>query len=529
MSRSIHATRRQLVEAQRSDYARPQQQRIHVERISALLDRKRAVKAQVWLGRHKPTTLEAPVDVEDIPISISDQQECVHYPASVADVRAVMRSLPAGTLDGVGRIELCLGRQYQRKAFDDEEHPGTLDESDPFVGRLGVEICPGVFAGRYLGTYFSQRATIRLYAYVYATSLPYREILEVYLGLRMLSTLLHEIAHHAQRAIRGHRGRWCIVPGEPSERDAEQREYRWAQEVAAPYLEQAYPKEVKALYNWMGHNGGAVVSLAMLAEAPVEPGLWSSEIAFESLVEAVHAQKPLKETRLGFANDLYHAGHHAESLQIIERVLAEYPHDAEALTLQAHVYNRRKRYAEAEQVARAVIARDESYVDAWEELAKVYSAQGSWSGLEQAATRVIDLRGRLISALGDRARARLELGKFQEAMADMEALSGFQGRGSLIPKMVTVLKAVLLLRTGQYQEAWEVAMVSLKRPWSTWRCVLSAVRLEAAHHLGKPHKAGRLTPYEQEWLRDMGYGVWLRRLTAADEQSKKAPSAFAAL
>ena len=43
--------------------------------------------------------------------------------------------------------------------------------------------------------------------------------------------------------------------------------------------------------------------------------------------------------------------HYADALQIIERVLAEHPQDAEALSLRAHVYNRQKRYAEAEQAA----------------------------------------------------------------------------------------------------------------------------------------------------------------------------------
>jgi tetratricopeptide (TPR) repeat protein len=487
MSRSIHATLRQLEEAKRYGYAWPQQRRAHVEQINALLDRKRIVKAYVGYSRQTPMPQAPPVDVECIPIQVYDQNEYIYYPASVEDVRAVMRRLPAGTLDGLRRIELCLGRQYQRKALDVDDFPL---ESDPYVGRLGVEICPGVFAGRYSGTYFSQQATIRLYAYVYAPSLPNRKILEVYLRLCMLSTLLHEIAHHMQRVIQGQRGRWCVAPGELTERDAEQREYQWAQAVAAPYLEQTYPKEVKALYEWMAFHGGAAISLAALAEAPVEPGLWSSQIAFESLVEAVHTQQPLKETRLGFANNLYHAEHHAEALQIIERVLVDHPQDAEALTLQAHVYNRQKRYAEAEQIALAVISSDERCVDAWKELAAVAEAQGNWRLLEQATTKVIELSERLqIFALGDRARARLELGQFQEAEADMEALAAFQGKGSLVPKMVTVLKAVLLLRTGHFQEAWEIATVSLKRPWSTWRCMLSAIRLEAAQHLGKPCEA----------------------------------------
>lgn len=518
MSRSIHATRRQLEEARQSTYAQPMRRHARIEQISASLDRKRAIKAQVWQGRRHPLTLAVPIDVEHIPIHIYDQHDTVHYPASVEDIRAVIRRLPAGTLDGVGCIKLCLGAHYQRKALDDEDASGGPDEPDPFVGRLGIEIFPGVFSGRYLGTYFPASATIRLYAYVYAAALPNREMLEVYLRLRMLSTLLHEIAHHRQGAIQGRRGRWCIAPGSPCERDAEQREYQWAQQVAAPYLEQAYPDTVQALYAWMAYHGGVEVSLATLAEAPEEPGLWSSAIAFESLVEAVHTQEAPKDTRLGFANDLYFAGHHAEALQIIERVLAEHPQDAEALSLQAHVYNRQQRYAEAEQAALAVISRDERSGYAWEELVHVYGALGEWHKLEQAATRVIELNERpRTSALGDRARARLELGKFQEAATDIEALAQFQGRGSLVPDKVKVLKALLLLRMGRYQEAWNLATMSLNSRGHTWRCVLSAVRFEAAHRLGMLSQVASLAPDDREWLREMGYAAWLRRLAVIDK------------
>lgn len=463
MSRSIHATRRQLEEARRSRYAQPMRRQARIDHINALLDRKRAIKAEVWNGRRHAPLLEAPIDVGHIPIHVYDQHAYVHYPASVEDVRAVMQRLPAGTLDGIARIELCLGKHYQWKGLASEDAPFGLDAPDPLVGRWGVEILPGVFVGRYLGTYFYDHATIRLYAYVYdAAALPNREMLEVWLRLRMLSTLLHEIAHHTQERVAGARGRWCVVPGEPREKDAEQREYRWAQEVAAPYLEQTYPETVQALYEWMASHGGVAVSLATLAEAPVEPGLWSSEIAFESLVEAVHTQEPLKETRLRFARDLYHAEHHAEALQIIERVLAEHPLDAEALSLQAHVYNRQKRYAEAEQAALAVVSQDERSVDAWKELVDVSGAQGNWVKMEQAATRVIELSKRgTFGALGDRARARMELGKFQEATEDMETLTQFQGKGSRIPRMIAVLRAVLLLRTGHYEEAWGIANASL--------------------------------------------------------------------
>ena len=87
-----------------------------------------------------------------------------------------------------------------------------------------------------------------------------------------------------------------------------------------------------------------------------------------------------------------------------------------------------------------------------------------------------------------------------------------------MPNMVRVLKALLLLRTGQYEAAWNLATLGLNSRASTWRCVLSAVRFEAAHRLGMPRKAGRLSDQDKEWLRDMGYEGWLQRLDAVGNE-----------
>lgn len=515
MSRSIHTTRRHLEETQRDQYADPQQGRAHIKRLQTLLDQKRATKAQVRQARRQPLPLlQAPLTVEQIPILVLDQHACIHYPASVEDLRAVLRRLPPGTLDGVRRILLCLGAQEQDQAGELEETPF---DRDPFLGRSSVEIVPGVFVGRCLGTYVRQDATIRLYAYVYDAALPERERVEVYLRLMMLATLVHEVAHHTQKRAQGTRGRWFAQPGKVSERYAERREYRWGQQIIAPYLEQAYPEPVRALYAWMAYHGGVTVSLATLAEAPKQPGLFSTAIAFESLVEAVHNQQSLKESRLGFAQDLSHADHPAEALQSIARVLAEHPQDAEALLLQAHIFNRQGRYAEAGSIAQTVLAQDETNVQGWEELSEVYSAQGNWPAVEQATTRVIELgKPPQVYALGDRARARVELGLFQAAAADMAVLSQIQARGSLVAKMVAVLEALVLLRTGHAEEALAVAKAGLQHRWHTWRWILVAVRFEAAHRLGRREEAGELTTSDLTRLREDGYGAWADHLTFID-------------
>lgn len=515
MSRSIHTTRRHLEEIARADFASREQQRRQVSTARQALARKHAIKGAVGHGRRQSQRPEAPAGVDGIPVEVRDQREFVHYPASVEDVRALMRLLPPGTLDGVNRVVLCLGAEYQREVIEAEEEWG---EPDPLLGRLGSAALPGVYTGTCLGTYFSDDASIWLYAYVYdAGAMPDQELRELYLRLQMLVTFVHEVAHHWDGTSCDARGRWAARPEGRSEWSAETRAYGWTRRFVIPYLEQSYPAATRALVEWVAQHGGVALPLSKLVNHPDE-WIFYTGGAVESLFEAVDGGEPARDTRLGFARDLHYADHFDEALQSLAVVLADHPDDVEARTLQADIFEHQERYEQAERAARDVLAEAPMYAHAWDVLVDVYRAQGRWRDLEAAATRVIELskaEGHKSSpALHERIVALIELGDYAAPTADLEELIQMNVR--VRPDVVASLRALLLLRTEQHEEALHLARgrLSQRRDLVPWRGVLVAVRFEAAHRLGRPQEAGTVSARAAKLLRRHGHGQWVDRLVA---------------
>ncbi len=81
----------------------------------------------------------------------------------------------------------------------------------------------------------------------------------------------------------------------------------------------------------------------------------------------------------------------------------------------------------------------------------------------------------------------------------------------------------MLLRQGRYKEALAAALAFMKNKRRVNQIEVLAVRFEAAHRLGKPRKAGRLTPKDIAFLRKRGYGAWMDRLIAEFGAGKKHP------
>jgi hypothetical protein len=137
MSSSIHTTRRDLEEELLWDRDGERAQRLREQ-----LRRKRAVKWQVWEERH--TALPPlPISVDGLPVEVLDRGAHIVYGASEADVRAVLRRLPPGSIDGLAGVWLSLAREA-------EEDEG---DADPYSGRVGFEYVPGAWTisvgGRY--------------------------------------------------------------------------------------------------------------------------------------------------------------------------------------------------------------------------------------------------------------------------------------------------------------------------------------------------------------------------------------------
>jgi hypothetical protein len=243
--------------------------------------------------------------------------------------------------------------------------------------------------------------------------------------------------------------------------------------------------------------------------------------AFETLIEAVDAGTPVRETRIEFARALNRAERDDDALSSVAAVLAEEPDDPEALALRAHVLASAGRFDAAERLVAAVLARTpldtqtgaeaaEVMTDAWGVLRDTYRAQGLWAALEAAATEALDgalPRGERARVYLDRARARIELGSFAAAEADLSALG--QPTVLLLRRRIGVLRALALLRQARYQAALAAALELIRSvPYASWlEPELPAIRCEAAHALGLRRDAGVLRAADVARLRRIGYAA----------------------
>jgi tetratricopeptide (TPR) repeat protein len=440
-----------LFEEERADYADREKRAAQLERLREELGKKRRIKSQVRDGRSRQPEPPPPVAPEAIHIRVLEEGEFIHYPASPADLREVLRRLPAGVTSGIRSIDLCLGVEYQSE-FSDDGKP----DFDPLTGREGSEGLPGVYQGRVLGTYTPSTARIRIFADVYRPDLPQREMWEFYLRLEMLSVLVHEVAHHFDLTNRVARGRWLADVEEKCEIFAEKVQHEWTQRYAVPYLEETYPQQRRRLDDWLEHYGGVRLPLALLAGDPrsTAKGGGISLMSFfglpgavQDLAKDVAAGKELACTRLGFARDLHHGEHYNKALSIIDRVLSEHGENLDALTLKADIYAHQGRYGEAQTLAERVTAANESCLDAWGVLADVYESCAQWPELVTATTRMAELADKWVlrRALGQRAKGHMGLGDLDAAAADIEALAQL----SFPPRRLEGLRAELASRIEQ--------------------------------------------------------------------------------
>jgi tetratricopeptide (TPR) repeat protein len=280
---------------------------------------------------------------------------------------------------------------------------------------------------------------VRLFAYVYPPDLPDRAMWELYLRLRMLSTFLHEVAHHYDCTARVAAGRWLADDEEKGEIYAERMEREWLHGVAVPHLVATYPEEVQRLALWTREHGGVSLPLPALAGDPrrtrqggrvnLQSAWYSHGAALESLAERVAAGDDPLAARVCFAEWLYFAEDYTRALEVIDGALERSPGSLPALTLKARVCLDAGQQEEALAAAAEVVASDPGATDAWWTLADAHEARGDWAELLRAATRGIEAsspdddarpyarvqRARALMELGDHRGARRELDELEAA------------------------------------------------------------------------------------------------------------------
>lgn len=143
--------------------------------------------------------------LDAVPIIVRDRHPCIHYSASVDDLRAVAALLPPDILLGVCAIELRL-RPSRRHL--DQRAGGLPIGPDPYVGRRSIQVLRGVWISPNLATYRRDTARISLHTYDFDPDLRDTEVVSAVLRFEVLSSFVHELAHHDDRRRRVARGRW---------------------------------------------------------------------------------------------------------------------------------------------------------------------------------------------------------------------------------------------------------------------------------------------------------------------------------
>lgn len=428
MSRSYHTTRRHLDEARRRDESDVKRRLASIERLKEQLETKRRSKRHAILER-RDRAVPAITPIEAIAVVTTSDLPYVHFPASATDVRVILSMLPRGTADNLKQIVLDLGDKWMPCDASEE----CDSQPDPFAGRQGYEILPGVFVARILGQYLPVRRKVQIAGYIYDPALADRAMWEVYLRLHMLMTFVHEIAHHWDFTCRIPRGRWRGDDKEKVEVYAEAVTHQWIPTYIIPYIEREYANDVGRLRTWMRNTAGVEIPLVILAgdvrttakngRVLISAAVFNTAGAFQEFASAIIRGEETTAARLQFARDLHYSDEYGLAKDIIGTILVANPSHAEALTLLGDILEHEGQHDIALQLAIQVLTLNADYADAMRVAADGYLGLSKWKELAAIAETLLqkaDNPHDRSMALGYRARAQMELGNLTAAMADID-------------------------------------------------------------------------------------------------------------
>ncbi|HSI85956.1 MAG: tetratricopeptide repeat protein [Candidatus Methylacidiphilales bacterium] len=346
------------------------------------------------------TAREVPVHVEQTqPLSHTDSgQSLLYHAVSAEDVRAFLGCLPPHVTEGIAGIHLCMGTVYMEESLEDDER-ATLDRSircDPWFGRVSEEVFTGFYSPPVYGSFDPDSGRINLYAYVWnraqTAGVPDR-VIEFNFRLRCLATLAHEVAHHFDFGRRVARGRWLCDFVDTYESYAENMQLQWMRDFIFAYMLRRYAEEWCELQAWVLHNGGAEISLKLLAGDPrttsrdgssgTRTNFFCPREAMEKLLESVITGETNTESRLCYALYLHFADDYTTSLQITEKLLIEQPKNVEALSLHADILEHLRRNEEALIYADRALSIEPGFYGAWRTKAMLAENARDWTGLLQ--------------------------------------------------------------------------------------------------------------------------------------------------
>ena len=421
MARSIHTTRKDLREARLRSYRDEKIKATEVAEAKKELARKRSIKESI-LDLRRAESVVGPTS--PVPIRVLDNAPHIFHAATAADIEAIQERLPPGVMEGLSEIVFSLGEHIQLEGED-----SNIWDPDPITSRIGVEILPGFYKGRIWGTYDHPVCRITLHAFVFDPSKPTAMPTVAYFKLQILSTFVHEVAHHFDHTQRVARGRWLAHEEEKVERFADDRQHAWTQTCVVPYLEEAYPHDVAELLQWLEVNGAVRFSLGELI--PDRRHFYVSTIqqAVEELLKDVQGGTNRIERLFSFAVNLKIADLYERAQEVINNILATAPKHEDALELRASIWNFQGQYAMAAPLALQVLASNPRNHRARITLTRAHEGLEQWAKVIETTTdslTVFDDEFDRLDALASRCSAYWKLGKQEESNRDLTALQNFK-------------------------------------------------------------------------------------------------------
>jgi tetratricopeptide (TPR) repeat protein len=424
LSRSYHTTRRDLAEAERHDYSDTEARAASIRRLKERLHKKRLTKGMAKESRRRRES--PPMPAATIPIRVRDESEFIQYPAGAEDICSVLQALPQGVTDGLKGIELCLGKNDQSR--DGEEKGAVPSEVDPYVGRQGGEILPGIFTGDVLGTYYPGQAKLRINAYVCRPEAMDSILVRFYLRMRMLMTLVHEVAHHYDFFARTARGRWLADARDKVEIYAERVEHDWFSQYVVPCLKRDYPDQWEAFNRWMREKAGLELPVEILLGDPRTTArgngitlrtIFDTGWDFRDFLTTVQQGGNLQEARLSLARGLHYADHYEPALRILDLLTRADRDNIDALVLRADIFNHMGRYREALNISKRVLQREPKWEAALETQVDAWIGLGEYHKVIQGIDKLLGIIGEkpywTVHWQMEKAEALVEIGQRTEA------------------------------------------------------------------------------------------------------------------
>ena len=494
MSRSVHATRRELEEVRRWEFGGSNRRDDEVWLVQDRLAAKRRYKRRA--AGHRAVTGQGS-DARSVEVVTEPAVEHVHHPLSSDDIQALLGLLPAD-------VRPTLRAVCRRTGLREDDMVAEHTEPDPLTGRHGYERDGGIWAPRLRGRFRPAAGEIDLYAFVYdERALRVPEVQTVLLWLDQAETLAHEVAHAWDDSGRSSGDRWAMDEDDRAERYAEEAALEWTGQYAAAYFEHAHPERARAYHDWIHRNVGIPIPLARVAD-DLDRGYSGVHIGLYDVCAAWTDAAAL-DLRTELAREFHYVDDYEPARRILALVLSEAPEHPGATILMGDIAVHEQDWDRALDWTDRALRVAPHDLDAHEDRVDALVGAERWDEAAAAAGRRLAM-GTPYADAGharirlDRARCLIELGDYSGADVDLDAVAA--GGVYRYVAVARAVRAESLLERDRLRAARAEAMDALRTGASGWAAaLLTAVAWVAATRLGDASTAHIPTEEQVDLLR----------------------------